>query len=365
MKRLLFLLAFIFPSIALAAPATYNLLAPLGTLSGAVTLSDYLQGIVQVIIGVAGVLAVIMIVICAIQMIGSPSVSQKSASKECITNALFGLLLAIGSWILLSTINTDLLKSDFNLAALSTPVAPAPAAPTSDPMPTNPGYYYRYDSGSGIIKNSPPYDTAPICDQLMKKAQSEGVTISQTCFNVPKPTTSIGGGSETSTRTALCANAPSSCTAACKAQCLFTKPLGTNNSPCVPSTINGVENHCTNVAGLPGGTVSFLVGLPSACSCNVIITGGTENGHASHGANIPVFDLSKSVTLYNFIKTNASIKANPSFCKSHGGTCHQKWLYNGYWFTDEDSKHWHVCKDGTTAPAGKSVTLFKKACTQI
>src|SRR5574340_526552 len=99
MKYLSLIPALFLPSVAFGA---YTLLEPLGPLSGPVTLSGYLQGVFKVTIGVAGVLAVVMIVICAIQMMGSPSVSQKSASKECITNAIFGLLLALGSWIILN-----------------------------------------------------------------------------------------------------------------------------------------------------------------------------------------------------------------------------------------------------------------------
>src|SRR3990167_2426928 len=132
------LLALLAPSLALAAAPTYTLLAPLGPLSGAVYLSTYLNGIMLVTIGVAGVLAVVMIVICGIQMIGSPSVSQKSASKECITNAILGLLLAAGSWIILNTINADLLKSDMNLGALPTPAAVV-GAPVIEANPTAPG----------------------------------------------------------------------------------------------------------------------------------------------------------------------------------------------------------------------------------
>ncbi len=91
------------------AQTTYTLLAPLAGLTE-VTLSKYMEGMVRVIIGLAGILAVVMIVICGIQMIGSPSVSQKNESKECIWNAILGLLLVIGSWVILNTINAQLLS---------------------------------------------------------------------------------------------------------------------------------------------------------------------------------------------------------------------------------------------------------------
>ncbi len=126
--RTLFLFFALSPLVA-GAQTTYNLLAPLGPLSGAVTLGDYLSGMVQVIIGLAGILAVVMIVICGIRLIGSPSAGQKEESKKCITNAIFGVILAISSWLILNTINAQLLQSDFALGALPTPVASAPSAP--------------------------------------------------------------------------------------------------------------------------------------------------------------------------------------------------------------------------------------------
>ncbi len=127
---LLTLAVALLPTTALAQ-STYRLLAPLGPLTGDVTLTGYLEGIMMVIIGVAGILAVVMIVICGIQMIGSPSVSQKSASKTCITNAIFGLILAFSSWLVLNTINTQLLSSDATLLGLP---GAAPASPGATPV---------------------------------------------------------------------------------------------------------------------------------------------------------------------------------------------------------------------------------------
>jgi hypothetical protein len=47
-----------------------------------------------------------------IEYMTSELVSSKEAGKERIRDALFGLLLALGAWTLLYTINPDLLKSD-------------------------------------------------------------------------------------------------------------------------------------------------------------------------------------------------------------------------------------------------------------
>jgi hypothetical protein len=108
------------PAIALAAPSTYDLISPIGGMTTGIDLSTYLQKIIIVTIGVAGVLAVVMIVICGIKMMTSGAVSGKSEAKECIWNAIFGLLIAIAAWAILYTINPELLKNDLNLADLST-----------------------------------------------------------------------------------------------------------------------------------------------------------------------------------------------------------------------------------------------------
>ena len=377
MKKILthtFFLFSLLPLTALAAPATYDLLAPVGTLPSTVTLTQYLQGVFETAIGIAGVLAVIMIVICGIRLMGSGSVAGKSEAKQCIWNAIFGILLAIGSWLLLNTINPLLLKNNAQLSVdqAAAPPPPPPAAAVA-PIPKAPGWYFRYKDSTGSTVNSPRVNSADACLEMQKVEEDNGSIIVDKCFEIskpafgappPAPPASIPAptqsGSEKATRNLLCGND----------SCVGSKPLGINKNACNPSTLNGVTGGCTNVEGLDNATVMFIKSLPGLCSCNVVITGGTENGHASHGSGIPVFDLSISPALLSFIKTNASVKANPSFCYSNSSTCFSKWLYGGFWFTDETAGalhggHWHVCKDGTTNPPGKSAGLFKKACTQI
>lgn len=73
------------------------------------SLSIYLSAIFKTGIGLAGVLAVLMIVIGGIQYIGSGmSPSGKSDARDRITSAIMGLLLALLSWIILNTINPNL-----------------------------------------------------------------------------------------------------------------------------------------------------------------------------------------------------------------------------------------------------------------
>jgi len=167
-----------------AAPSTYTLIAPLGpSLTGSVTLSQYLQGMLIFIIGIAGVLAVVMIVICGIQMMGS-SVSGKSAAKECIWNAIFGLLIAIASWAILNTINPLFLASDVALPGVSTQTtAVAPTGPTTEAAPTGNGCFFKYQEISTGDVRYGSAGTQLMCEQLRSSYQADtDVTVQTTCF---------------------------------------------------------------------------------------------------------------------------------------------------------------------------------------
>lgn len=96
----------------------YNLLAPIGeikSIDDTKQLGDYINLIVKIFLGICGALAVIMIVIYGIQWMGSESIFAKTESKQKIGGALMGLVLALGSWMLLNTINPDLLGGELNI----------------------------------------------------------------------------------------------------------------------------------------------------------------------------------------------------------------------------------------------------------
>lgn len=98
--------------------SAYELLAPLpsatGDLSVNVTLESYLQWLFKFILIGTGFLAVLMIVIGGVRyMIGGAKESERSEGKKQISSALWGLLLAFGAWLILYTINPELLKLSF------------------------------------------------------------------------------------------------------------------------------------------------------------------------------------------------------------------------------------------------------------
>ncbi|HEU0085539.1 MAG TPA: pilin [Candidatus Paceibacterota bacterium] len=100
---------------------TYTPLAPLPGLPGGVSFEtdktknpcafgQYMAIIFRLVIGISAVLAMVMIVYGGIEYMTSGSVSEKQGGKETITNAILGIVIALGAWLLLNTLNPALLN---------------------------------------------------------------------------------------------------------------------------------------------------------------------------------------------------------------------------------------------------------------
>lgn len=98
----------------IASAAGYIPLEPLTVAEkSGVSISTYLNDIFRIGIGLAGVFAVLMIVIGGIGYIaGASNPSARSEARKKITNAIFGLILASASWLILYTINPKLLNTE-------------------------------------------------------------------------------------------------------------------------------------------------------------------------------------------------------------------------------------------------------------
>jgi type IV secretory pathway VirB2 component (pilin) len=82
-------------------------------------LGNYLNLIIKLIIGFSAVMAVVMIVMGGLEYMTGELISEKASGKEKITGAVFGLVLVLGSWLLLNEINPDLLNSDITIDTAS------------------------------------------------------------------------------------------------------------------------------------------------------------------------------------------------------------------------------------------------------
>ncbi len=131
----------------------YCLLAPLDEETKQVSTNDdgfskYLQKIINIAISLTGILSVIMLIFGGIEYVSS-SVSEtaKKDAKERITNALFGLLITLSGYLILSTINPDLLSLKLpEIAPLNLPAQKN----NEPPRPRDPNQWD--DVGGGYFK---------------------------------------------------------------------------------------------------------------------------------------------------------------------------------------------------------------------
>ncbi len=110
---------------------TYCLLAPLpgigdgtGTVKVSEGLKGYINKIIYLIMGLIGILCVIMIVVGGIEYMTTMNIGEKEGAKNRIVDALLGLLLALASYIILSTINGALVETTVNVSSSSTSTTP-------------------------------------------------------------------------------------------------------------------------------------------------------------------------------------------------------------------------------------------------
>lgn len=102
------------------APATeYKLLekiplGPGGQAQEKTNTFEYLPSLFRMMIGLAGILAVVMIIFGGIKYMSTDAWSEKNEAQKTINNALGGLLLAISSWLILYTINPRLIEINLN-----------------------------------------------------------------------------------------------------------------------------------------------------------------------------------------------------------------------------------------------------------
>ena len=85
-----------------------------GNCTPGIGFAGYLNVMINLFIGICAVLAMIMIVMGGIQYMTSELISGKEAGKEQVTHAVLGLLLALGAYAILNTINPDLLNIGLN-----------------------------------------------------------------------------------------------------------------------------------------------------------------------------------------------------------------------------------------------------------
>ena len=81
----------------------------------------FLPNLVRIIIGIAGILAVIYLVIGGVQYVASTVPFLKQDAKKTITRALSGLVLAMSAWLVLYTVDPALLNTTLQAPKVDIP----------------------------------------------------------------------------------------------------------------------------------------------------------------------------------------------------------------------------------------------------
>lgn len=109
-----FIISIFEPTAALAQDSGYqgiDLNAPFGGLSRVSNIGEYIAGLYNYSLGIAGVLAGIMVTIGGVKWLMSAGNAPAIASaKKTIFGAIVGMILLFGSYILLNTVNPRLVK---------------------------------------------------------------------------------------------------------------------------------------------------------------------------------------------------------------------------------------------------------------
>ena len=286
------LLFIIYSPLVLAQDSTqgteYKLLAPiplgkkLDSVSNSANTSNYLQSLVRLAIAIAGAAAVLRIIWAGTQYMTSDAFGVKSDAKNTIQNALYGLLLAVSAYLILATVNPKLVNISLDIPGQTIAPTTIPSGSGSVLMPggVRPGY---------VLMPSQISENTSIVQRLKQNNPSVGVN--------------------------------------------------NNGNPC---STGGIAQ-CTNVVLLPEKAISGVIELAAGCKtrmgtdCNVIISGGSEGGHKTHGPGIGNVDVRDNLTLGNYIKRDGATASTDS-CSRLG----PQYSINGAIYVDEGD-HWHVC----------------------
>jgi len=108
--------------------------------NGSVNIGSYIQGMFKLMIILTIFLSIVFIVLGGVQYVTTDSLRNKSDGKKRIQDAVIGLILAIVSWLILYTINPNLISFNFDFNFQGTPAVTSPTggAPGNNGITTGP-----------------------------------------------------------------------------------------------------------------------------------------------------------------------------------------------------------------------------------
>lgn len=235
----------------------------------------YLIAAYTTILVIATVLAVLVMVVGAIQYIMTETIPGKFQGKSMMISALFGLIIVFGGWLILNTINPNLTVFNLNLETIRTP----------DGVNVN-----TFTSGGGGPRSTYEY-TPP---QGEGGPREPGAPADRNRFEENSPGMGLHGyvpANEFEVREKL------------KAEGITINDDGN----CRPTN---VSNCRTYVGGLTETQINGVINLKRSCNCTVIITGAAEQSkhevNSRHYAGNAV-DLRANNALGQYIRNNNNL----------------------------------------------------------
>lgn len=229
----------------------YNLLAPIpGMKSAPDNIGDYFNTILLLAIGLCGAMAVVMLIIAGVQYMGEESIFGKTQAKQRITDSVLGLLIALGAFAILNTINPKLLGTEGGISIKSAGFKIDPEIHGDTPHSAVDGKFCgkKYPEYTDGARTKWPSDEAE-----RKIVADAGITVN-------------------------------------KDNCSYVG-----------------EKDCTSLTGLK---TSSVVALKKKCgtNCELVITGGTECWlHSRATRHLPgnsIVDLRTTTTLTSYVEAN-------------------------------------------------------------
>lgn len=159
----------------------YELLSPIGNISSIPDVTtngfqDYVNLLITIAIAIAGAITVVIIIVSGIQYMGTDSVWAKGESKAKMGSAVGGLALLLCSYLILYTINPELVNIKIGLTKINegeweyTEIVDYDASPTSATA----------ECKGGIIKIPNTLNTKPGVDDNICKDLADKLLIVKT-----------------------------------------------------------------------------------------------------------------------------------------------------------------------------------------
>jgi len=136
------------------------------------SLVNYANTVIQVMIGIAILLAVVMVIVAGVTYMTTGSFTKKGNAKDRISKALIGLLLALSSVVILSSINPSLVEINEleDIEVGETEIDPSISEIEVNPDNTDTYYCYNSDLTTGGL---PWGNWDKVCAQTLEVCQQE------------------------------------------------------------------------------------------------------------------------------------------------------------------------------------------------